>query len=256
MKAWTTGLAVAAVLLLAGCGAASYPSHPVETGPFSGGSNGVWIFRPAGKPKAVVIFFHGQGGLTEAMPVNHIAWINDLLSHGAVVIYPRWELSFVRAAMPHVIAGVKKAQGKIDLGSLPVLSLGYSRGAALAVEYAAEAPGHAVPVPDSVMSVFPSPFGDWSHPIDLKPIRHDTKITFLVGQADTEVGTSGLRLLLLRLERAHFPPDNVQVHVVKSHGSFVATHAAPMEATPAAQKAFWTPAGRLLSQIESKAAGP
>jgi hypothetical protein len=252
MRARTTGLALAAVLLLSACGSASFPKHPVETGPYTSGANGVWVFRPAGKPKAVVVFFHGQGGPTEAQPVNHIAWINDLLDHGAIVIYPRWELSFVRAAMPHVIAGMKKAVSKVDVKGLPVLSLGYSRGGGLAVEYAAEAPKHAVPVPDAVFSVFPSPFGDWSHPINLKPIRHDTTIQFLVGQADTVVGTSGLRLLLLRLERAKFPPGKVHVHVVKSHGTFVADHAAPMGVSPEARKAFWVPADKLLEQIEQK----
>lgn len=252
MRARTTGLALAAVLLLSACGSASFPKHPVETGPYTSGANGVWVFRPAGKPKAVVVFFHGQGGPTEAQPVSHIAWINDLLDHGAIVIYPRWELSFVRAAMPHVIAGMKKAVSKVDVKGLPVLSLGYSRGGGLAVEYAAEAPKHAVPVPDAVFSVFPSPFGDWSHPINLKPIRHDTTIQFLVGQADTVVGTSGLRLLLLRLERAEFPPGKVHVHVVKSHGTFVADHAAPMGVSPEAQKAFWVPADKLLEQIEQK----
>ncbi len=250
MRAWTTGLVVVAVLLLTACGSASYPSHPVETGPYTSGANGVWVFRPAGKPKALVVFFHGQGGSVEAQPVNHIAWINDLLDHGAIVVYPRWELSFVRAAMPHVIAGVKKAVSKIDVKGLPVLSLGYSRGGGLAVEYAAEAPRHNVPVPNAVLSVFPAQAGDWSRLIDLKPIRHSTPINFLLGQQDTEVGSGGVRFLLLRLERAKFPPDKVHIRVVRSHGSFIADHAAPMGATPAVQQAFWAPADRLLAQIE------
>jgi hypothetical protein len=250
MRIRTAVVAIAAVILLAGCGGATYPKHPVETGPYTSGANGVWVFRPAGKPKAVVVFFHGQGGPTEAQPVNHIAWINDLLNHGAIVVYPRWELSFVRAAMPHVIAGMKKAMSKVDMKGLPVLSLGYSRGGGLAVEYAAEAPRQGLPAPNAVFSVFPAPFGDWSHPINLKTIRHSTPIRFLLGQQDQEVGSSGVRLLLIRLERAKFPPDKVKVHVVKSHAGFVADHAAPMGATPAAQQAFWVPADQLLAQIE------
>jgi hypothetical protein len=252
MRVTAAVAALAAVLLLAACGSASYPKHPVETGPYTAGANGVWIFRPAGKPKALVIFFHGQGGPVEAQPVNHIAWINDLLNHGAIVVYPRWELSFVRAAMPHVIAGVKKAVSKVDVKGLPVLSLGYSRGGGLAVEYAAEAPQHGLPVPDAVFSVFPAQAGDWSRLINLKPIRHSTPIDFLVGQQDTEVGSAGVRFLLLRLEKAKFPPGRVQVHGVRSHGSFVADHTAPMGASPAAQQAFWVPADRLLARLEAK----
>ena len=252
MRARMTGLALAAVLLLAACGSASYPKHPVETGPYSDGANGVWVFRPAGKPKAVVIFLHGQGGPNETQPANHIAWINDLLNHGAIVVYPRWELSFVRAAMPHVIAGVKKAMSKVDMKGLPILSLGYSRGGGLAVEYAAEAPRHGLPSPNAVLSVFPAPFGDWSHPINLKSIKHSTPIDFLLGQQDTEVGSGGVRLLLLRLQRAKFPPGKVKVHVVKSHGDFVADHTAPMGISPEARRAFWVPAEQLLSKIEQK----
>jgi hypothetical protein len=245
-----TAFAAAALVLLAACGSASYPSHPISKGPFTRGSNGVWVFSPAGKPKAVVIFFHGQGGPTETLPVNHLAWINDLLNHGAIVVYPRYELSFVRAAMPHVIAGVKKAQEKADLTGLPVLSLGYSRGGGLAVEYAAVASRYGLPVPDAVLSVFPAQLGDWSRLIDLKPIGHDTKIVFLVGDADTEVGGSGVRYYLVRLARGNFPPDRVQIRRVRSTGSFVADHAAPMGTTAAAQHAFWLPAEHLLAQIE------
>lgn len=252
MRAPAAVLALAAVLLLSACGSASYPKHPVETGPFTGGSNGVWIFRPAGKPKALVIFFHGQGGPVEAQPVNHIAWINDLLNHGAIVVYPRWELSFVRAAMPHVIAGVKKAVSKVDVKGLPVLSLGYSRGGGLAVEYAAEAPQYDLPVPDAVFSVFPAQAGDWSRLINLKPIRHDTSLVFLVGQQDTVVGSGGVRFLLLRLEKAKFPPGHIHIHSVRSRGTFVANHMAPMGVSPAAQQAFWAPADRLLARIEAK----
>jgi poly(3-hydroxybutyrate) depolymerase len=243
-------LAASAVLvLLSACGGASYPSQPVVTGPFTQGANGVWIFQPTGKPTSVVVFFHGQGGPTEAMPVNHIAWINDLMAHGAIVIYPRWELSFVRAAIPHVIAGVKKAEEKVDVKGLPVLSLGYSRGGGLAVEYAAEAERHGLPVPGAVLSVFPAQAGDWSRLIDLKPIPHTTKIVFLVGDADTEVGSRGVHFLLLRLEKAKFPPDQVAVRGVHSHGSFAAVHTAPMSTAEDAQNAFWKPADRLLAQL-------
>jgi poly(3-hydroxybutyrate) depolymerase len=253
MRALTTALAAAAaVLLLSACGGSSYLKHPVETGPYTGGANGVWVFRPAGKPKAVVIFFHGQGGPTEAEPANHIAWINDLLNHGAIVVYPRWELSFVRAAMPHVLAGVKKAVSKVDMKGLPVLSLGYSRGGGLAVEYAAEAARHHLPVPKAVLSVFPAQAGDWSRLINLKPIPHSTPIVLMVGQQDTEVGSSGARFLMLRLAKAKFPPGRVQVRGVSSHGTFIADHAAPMGISPEARQAFWVPAERLLERIEGK----
>jgi poly(3-hydroxybutyrate) depolymerase len=73
--AWTP---VVAALLLAGCGGGggpSYPEKPTVEGPFVRGANGVWIFRPAGPPKRLVIYLHGQGGPTEATPAkaDHLA---------------------------------------------------------------------------------------------------------------------------------------------------------------------------------------
>ena len=139
MRAALTPVVVAA-LLLAGCGGgggSAYPDKPSVAGPFTSDKNGVWIFRPAGAPKRVVIYFHGQGGPTETTPINHRKWIDHLVSRGAVVIYPRYELDYSPAVLLPAVTGVQRAAKRLDLEGLPVLSLGYSRGAALAVEYAA-----------------------------------------------------------------------------------------------------------------------
>ena len=61
----------AAALLPAGCGGGSAESRPAVEGPIVKGPNGVYLFRPDGEPKALVIFFHGQGGPTETIPQNH-----------------------------------------------------------------------------------------------------------------------------------------------------------------------------------------
>jgi poly(3-hydroxybutyrate) depolymerase len=75
---------LAALLVLAGCGGggASFPATPTVEGPLVSGSKGVWLFRPAGEPKRLVIFFHGQGGPTETTPTNHRDWIDHLVSRG------------------------------------------------------------------------------------------------------------------------------------------------------------------------------
>ena len=61
-----------AMLALLGCGESTkYPARPSAVGPIGKGAAGVWLFRPAGKPKDLVVYFHGQGGFREATPVNH-----------------------------------------------------------------------------------------------------------------------------------------------------------------------------------------
>ena len=69
-------MAVAAALALSGCGgSASYPAHERVEGPIGSGADGAWLFQPAGKPKSLVIFFHGQGGPEEA--TGHRERMND-----------------------------------------------------------------------------------------------------------------------------------------------------------------------------------
>src|SRR6266545_8344385 len=129
----------AAALLPAGCGGGSTVSKPAVEGPIVAGPNGVYLFRPAGDPKALVIFLHGQGGASETTPHNHRPWIDHLTAGGAVVVYPRFELDYSRAVLDHAVVGIRTAVQRLGTGDLPVLVIGHSRGAALAVEYAAVA---------------------------------------------------------------------------------------------------------------------
>jgi dienelactone hydrolase len=145
---------------------------------------------------------------------------------------------------------VREATKRVDVNGLPVLSLGYSRGGAIAVEYAAVAGDKGLPVPDWVMSVFPAPYGNQKHIVDLAGIRRFTELLILVGDQDQVVGTLGAAYLGQRLQRAGFPGENVEVERVASHGSFTADHFAPMSALPAAKNAFWRPADDVLDSID------
>ena len=247
--AWTP--VVAAALLLAGCGGGggtSYPDKPTVSGPFTNGANGVWIFQPAGKPKRVVIYFHGQGGPTEATPANHRPWIDHLVSRGAVVIYPRYELNYSRRVPVPAVSGVQRAVKQLHLAGLPVLSLGYSRGAALAVEYAAVAGDYHVPVPDAIESVNPVPVGEQARAVNLVPIRPKTVLGVIVSDRDPHA-SDGARLLLYRLRNAGFPGGRIELNIARSHGTFIADHLAPLRADPAARAAYWAPTDALISQL-------
>jgi hypothetical protein len=239
-----------AVLALLGCGeSSSYPDRPSAVGPIGKGAAGVWLFRPAGKPKGLVVYFHGQGGIREATPVNHRPWIDHLVARGSVVVYPRWELTYENDPMQYVVAGVRAATKRFDVSGLPVLSLGYSRGGALALEYGAVAARNELPVPDKIMSIFPSSLGNQQHLIDLTPLDHSTGLLIQMGEADAVVGKEGARDLLRRLKAGGFPAQNIELDFVDSRAGFKADHTAPFRTSPAARAAFWRPADLLLDGI-------
>jgi hypothetical protein len=236
-----------AVLALAGCGeSGNFPERPSAVGPIGKGAAGVWLFRPAGKPKDLVVYFHGQGGAEEATPVNHRPWIDHLVARGSVVVYPRWEITYESDPMQYVITGVRAATKRVDVGGLPVLAIGYSRGGPLAVEYGAVAAKNDLPVPDRIMSIFPASVGNEQHLIDLTPLDHSTKVLIQMGQEDAIVGRAGARVLLRRLQLGGFPAQNIQLDFVNSHAGFTADHFAPLRTSRSAQAAFWRPADRLL----------
>ena len=239
-----------AVLALLGCGeSSSYPDRPSAVGPIGKGAAGVWLFRPAGKPKDLVVYFHGQGGFREATPVNHRPWIDHLVARGSVVVYPRWELTYENDPMQYVVAGVRAATKRTEVSGLPVLSIGYSRGGALALEYGAVAARNELPVPDKIISIFPSSVGNQQHVIDLTPLDHSTGVLIQMGEADTVVGKEGARDLLRRLQAGGFPAQNIELDFVDSKSGFKADHTAPFRTSPAARAAFWRPADRLLDGL-------
>jgi hypothetical protein len=250
VRAALTPVLLATTLVLAGCGGggASTPTKPAVEGPLRQDEKGVWIFRPAGLPKRLVIFFHGQGGPTETTPANHRAWIDHLVERGAVVVYPRYELTYSAAVLDPAVAGVRTARGRLELKKVPVIALGYSRGAALAVEYAAVARRDGVPVPDAVESVNPVPFGEQARIVNLQPLRPDTIMAVLVSDRDPHA-SDGAGLLINRLRQAGFPAQQLQLNIAHSHGSFVADHLAPLGSSPAARAAYWAPTDALLRAL-------
>jgi hypothetical protein len=219
------------------------------TGPLVQGAKGVWIFRPAGEPKRLVIFFHGQGGPVEATPANHRAWIDHLVQGGAAVVYPRYEEDNSAAVLDPAVAGIRTANDRLGLkATVPVLALGYSRGAALAVEYAAVAPAKGVPVPDAVETVNPVPYGEQARIVNLRPLQPSTVLAVLISDRDPHA-VDGSTLLLHRLRDAGFPGKQIRIDVAHSRGSFVADHLAPLSALPAARRAYWAPTDVLLAGL-------
>jgi hypothetical protein len=252
VRATLTPVVLAALLVVAGCGGgggSAVSTLPTVEGLQTQQANGAWIFRPAGTPKRLVIFFHGQGDETESTPANHRQWIDHLVKKGAVVVYPRYEQAYSRAVLAPAVTGIRHASGRLELKGLPVLALGYSRGAALAVEYAAVAKGEHVPVPDAVESVNPVPYGEWAHPVDLRPMKPSTILAVIVSEKDPHA-SDGAGLLLERLKNSGFPGNQIELNIARSHGTFTADHLAPLSSSAAARTAYWAPTDALISALK------
>jgi hypothetical protein len=251
VRATLTPVALVGLLLLAGCGGgggASYSIKETVESAHTGVADGFWLFRPAGKPKRLVIFFHGQGGPIEATPQNHRPWIDHLVNRGAAVIYPRYEIDYSAAVIDPAVTGVEGASKRLRLSGVPVIALGYSRGAALAVEYAAVAARHDLPVPDAIETVNPVPYGETARIVNLKPLRPKTVIALLLSDKDPHA-IDGSTMLLNRLRDAGFPGKQIELNVAHSYKGFVADHLAPLSDARAARIAYWKPTDELLAGL-------
>jgi pimeloyl-ACP methyl ester carboxylesterase len=231
---------VAAAVMLLTRGGSDRPPRAEALGR---GADEVWLFRPSGKTRDVVVFVHGLGGSVEDTPRNHRPWIDHLVEHGSAVVYPRYEVSPGPAPVPHIVAGVREALARLDTDA-PLVVIGYSRGGRLAVEYAAASSRSHLPAPKAVMSVFPSALAV-DQRIGLGSLDQDSRLLILVGDRDT-VGRAGALELLVRLRRAGFPGAHVQGELVHSTANFTADHLSALGTSAQAQAAFWVPADRLV----------
>lgn len=243
-------LLVVLVLAVAGCGGggASAPKlAKVAERSYGSGAGQVWAFTPVGQePKSVVLYLHGLGGVRETTPELHRPWLRHLAARGNAVLYPRYE---VRPGEPgglqHAIDGIRLGFRRLKLADLPVVSIGYSRGGGMAVEYMGVAQAVGV-VPEAVLAVFPALLDPI---LDLSVVPKRTRFVFLVGDKDVSVGYFGANRLIDQLSAAGHPSELLAEEVVRSRDGFDATHLSVLENTPGARRAFWARADRLIAGV-------
>jgi acetyl esterase/lipase len=159
----------------------------------------------AGRP--VAIFLHGWGVVN---PQSYGAWIDHLARQGWLVLVPRFqEVNRTRPADAPAIAEtlVKAAladlasdrAAKPDLGR--VAMIGHLAGAPLAMDLAADAKAHGLPVPKLIFAVTPGGIasGPKSRGIalgDLSAIDPATLIVTMVGDKDTRAADLAAKRLL------------------------------------------------------------
>ena len=238
------GLCAAALLLL-GAG------PPPAASPHGAGVDQVWVLRPQGAIRDVVIFGHGWKSAppspADAWVTQFRPWLDHLVQGGSAVIFPRYQLgagdSYDVARVRAFRAGVATGLAALGKPHVPVVAVGYSVGAALALTYAADAPADHLPVPRAVDAIFPAQIMSGSR---LPPLDPSVQVLIQIGDRDVTAGRAGGDEFW-RWLRTH-PAARKRYELVRSTPQLTMTHAAPKSALPAARAAFWAPLDRLIAQ--------
>ena len=120
--------------------------------------------------------------------------------------------------------------------------LGHSRGGRLAVEAA------AFLGPKLVLAFYPGQINPpFEPPTNFKLIPPTTSIWLFVGDKDTSVGNDGRGRAGQRLLTYGVPTKQIHAAVIHSKG-FTADHMSVYDLSPAAKRAIWDRADRLIEQ--------
>jgi hypothetical protein len=155
----------------------------------------VWVLRPQGPIRDVVIFGHGWKSAppadTNAWVTQFRHWLDHLVARGSAVIFPRYQLggdSEDVARVRSFRAGVATGYAVLGKHRVPFVAVGYSFGASLAFAYAANARTDHLPVPRAVDAIFPALIVPGSRLPALDP---SVDVLLQVGDRDTEAGSAG-----------------------------------------------------------------
>ena len=248
--------AAAIVMLLVPAATPRAAVTPRVEGPFGSGPSQVWLLRPDGPIRSIVVFGHGwklfPPSATHPWVGQFRPWLDHLAQRGSAIVFPRYQLGIADSQGPERVADYRRglAQGLARLGnlSIPVIAVGYSYGASLAFTYAANAHRWHLPQPKAIDCVFPA--GPISG-VPLDPLPSATHVLLQVGDRDTEAGRAGADMFWLLL-RAH-PTGRKRYETVVSHSGLIADHPAPKRSDVAAQRAFWRPLDALVTMVRADA---
>jgi dienelactone hydrolase len=226
-------------LALAGCGGAWHPQF-VSNGL---GKDQYWTVRSHGTAKAVVVFLHGLG---QDSGEQLEPWQAHLASEGYDVIYPRYEQPPPDPqARNNIVGAVGRALGTLGRPNVPLVLLGHSRGGRLAVEAA------AFLRPRLVLAFYPGQINPSFEPdTNFALLPRSTSIWLFVGDRDTSVGDTGAIEIASRMLRDHVPEKQIHGATIRSQG-FTADHMSVYDLSPAAKRAIWDRADRLIASAIS-----
>jgi dienelactone hydrolase len=209
------------------------PHREIKRYEIGQGPRSYWLFEPdEPKPEGrvpVVVFLHGWFAVN---PGFYGAWINHLVSHGRIVIFPRYQNdvgTIPQEFLPNALAALHDALGVLHDGVGHVRPdptrfalIGHSAGGNLAAQIAAVAadPHADLPQPQALMAVMPGEVIPMRQP-SLSLIPAKTLLVVVVGEDDVVVGDwrgrqifaeanaipqARKRFILFRSDRHGFPP--------------------------------------------------
>jgi hypothetical protein len=251
------------LVVAASFGAAGRAASPTATGcriggsfggPFGTGAAQVWVLRPNGKTRDVVVFGHGWKVAPPSAAYPWVRqfcpWIDHLLDGGSAVIFPRYQLGNGdpqdAGRVRDFASAVRVGYSRLGRPKLPFVAVGYSFGASLVFYYGANARRWHLPQPRAVDAVFTA---GQIPGVTLPPLAKSVRVLIQVGDADTEAGRGGADQFWAWL-RDH-PASRKRYEIVRSTTGFTANHTAPKDSTPTARAAFWAPLDRLISLADS-----
>jgi hypothetical protein len=240
------GLAgVTVVIVLAICATAWATA---SSKPLGSSANEVWVLRPTGRVRSIVVFGHGWS--TPFPSEGFAAWIAHLRARGSIVIYPRYRVSAdasTASALAAFHQGIVTAFRSLGATHVPIVALGKSFGASAVFYYAAEAQSWGVPTPAAVISIFPALPIDGSLPT--APLPASDEVEIFVGDADSVAGSAGANAFWQWL--LGHPSTRKRYIVVHSRPGFVADHNSAQRSDPTARVIFWRPVDALIAAASS-----
>ncbi|MGO9469442.1 MAG: alpha/beta hydrolase [Isosphaeraceae bacterium] len=196
------------------------------------GPRSYWLFEPdQPKPERapVVVFLHGWFAVN---PGFYGAWIDHLVRHGRIVIFPRYQNdvnTMPQEFLPNALAAIRDGLGALSAGVVHVRAdttrfalVGHSAGGNLAAQIAAVAsdPHADLPLPRALVVVMPGELIPARQP-SLDRIPASTLLLVIVGEEDLVVGDlrgrqifteatavprTRKRFILFRSDRHGYPP--------------------------------------------------
>ena len=221
------------------------PHQKVRRFEIGQGPRSYWLFEPdQPRPESapVIVFLHGWFAVN---PGFYGAWIDHLVRHGRIVIFPRYQNdvgTMPQDFLPNALAAVHDAMGVLHVGVDHVRPdpaqfalIGHSAGANIAAQLAALTadPQTDLPKPKALIALMPGEVLPLRKP-SLDQIPEKTLLIVAVGEEDLVVGDHRARQIFS--EAVAIPPSRRRFLLFRSdrHGypALIADHAAPTGAHP------------------------
>lgn len=189
-----------------GPGGAAYAHAEMAESVHGEGGEQFWVFEPREprlKSAPVILFLHGFSAMD---PDGYRGWIEHLVRRGNVVIYPRWQETLRTPPaefLPNTITAMRGAlevlgqPGRTSADLTRFALVGHSAGAAIGINYAADASEKQLPIPKAAVLVQPgqgTKYGPVVLPApDPEKLPEEMKLIVAAGDMDSIVGEASAR---------------------------------------------------------------